>query len=39
MSKTDRDSVRGDTLRTIIGFKVKRALDIASDALNGVTYG
>lgn len=39
MSKTDRDSARGDMLRTIVGFKVKRALDIAWDALNGVTYG
>jgi hypothetical protein len=39
MSKTDRDSVRGDMLRTIACFKVRRALDIASDALNGVIYG
>jgi hypothetical protein len=39
MSKTDRDSVRADMLRTIAGFKVRRALDIASDALNGVIYG
>jgi hypothetical protein len=39
MSKTDRDSVRGDMLRTIAGFKVRRALDITSDALNGVIYG
>jgi hypothetical protein len=39
MSKTDRDSPRGDMLRTIIGFKVQRALDIGSDALNGVLYG
>jgi hypothetical protein len=39
MSKTDRDSVRGDMLRTIAGFKVRRALDIASDPLNGVIYG
>ena len=39
MSKTDRDSPRGDMLRTIIGFKVQHALDIGSDALNGVLYG
>ena len=39
MSKTDRDSPRGDMLRTIIGFKVQRALDIGWDALNGVLYG
>ena len=39
MSKTNRDSVRGDMLRTIVRFKVQRALDIARDALDGVTYG
>jgi hypothetical protein len=36
MSKTDRDSARGDMLRTIIGFKVQHPLDIGWDALNGV---
>ena len=39
MSKTDRDSPRGDMLRTIISFKVQQALDIGWDALNGVLYG
>ena len=39
MSKTERDSPRGDMLRTIIGFKVQRGLDIGWEALNGVLYG
>ena len=39
MSKTDRDSPRGDMLRTIIGFKIQPALDNAWNALNGVLYG
>jgi hypothetical protein len=39
MSRADRDSVRGDMLRTITRFKVKRALDIASEALEGVMWG
>jgi hypothetical protein len=39
MSRTERDSARGDMLRTIIRFKVKRALGIASNALEGVMWG
>ena len=39
MSEIDRDSSRGDMLRTIIGFKVQPALDNAWEALNGVLYG